>query len=270
MTRQTFVKLILPLFLGIITLAALLLLIFAAATPDNRVSVAALPSGLNTPNRTALNQNCVVPGECTTPSPSPLPTLTPTPVPPGPTATPEAIATTTAIEPTATAVPEPTATPEPPPPTPVPIVAVSPSRIRIPNIGVDAFVEHVGLTKDGAMDTPHDFWNTAWYKLGAMPGEPGNAVIAGHVDYITSVAVFWNLKKLQPGNKIYIKDDKGTELVFEVYEVESYHYTAAPLDRIFGAADTPQLNLITCTGNFDRKTANYDQRLVIYSRLINN
>jgi hypothetical protein len=39
------------------------------------------------------------------------------------------------------------------------------------------------------------------------------------------------------------------------------------LERIFGPADTPSLNLITCDGIFDRARREYDQRLVVYATL---
>jgi hypothetical protein len=46
-----------------------------------------------------------------------------------------------------------------------------------------------------------------------------------------------------------------------------YHYNNAPLADIFGATTTPSLNLVTCTGSFDRSSRNYDRRLVVYSKL---
>jgi sortase A len=119
------------------------------------------------------------------------------------------------------------------------------------------------------MDVPRNIWNTAWYKLGYKPGERGNAVIDGHLDGQYSAAVFWNLSKLVPGNRIYVADDKGVEKVFEVYDVATYAYDQAPLDRIFGPSNDAQLNLITCNGSFDQKSANYDKRFVAYARLVN-
>src|SRR5438045_1447791 len=58
----------------------------------------------------------------------------------------------------------------------------SPVEIRIPSIGVDAQIIPVGKTKSGAMDAPANAVQTGWYALGAWPGQPGNAVIDGHLD----------------------------------------------------------------------------------------
>ena len=55
-----------------------------------------------------------------------------------------------------------------------------PVRLRIPSINVDAPVEYVGLTPDGAMDVPKERANVAWFNLGPRPGENGSAVVAGH------------------------------------------------------------------------------------------
>ena len=137
-----------------------------------------------------------------TPTPTPYPTR---PAPPS--ASPGTIGApgtpvVAAAAPTPT--PPPTATP-PPTPTPVPRPGV-PVRLKIPSIKVDAAVEHVGLTADGAMDVPKDYDNTAWYRLGPRPGEPGNAAIAGHVDSSkkNGRAVFWDLTKLKPGDEVFV------------------------------------------------------------------
>jgi sortase (surface protein transpeptidase) len=153
-------------------------------------------------------------------------------------------------------------------PTPKSPGAVVPARLRIPNLGIDTEVEQVGVTKDGAMAVPNSYFTVGWYKLGAKPGEIGNAVVAGHYDNPKGPSIFWDLKKLQPGNKIFISDNAGKELTFEVYTSEYYPYDNAPLEKIFGSAKDIQLNLITCGGVFDTKSRNYNERLVVYTRLV--
>jgi sortase (surface protein transpeptidase) len=218
---------------------------------DNKITVGSLPESTSVPTKAVLPFVAT-----TTATPEPLPTATPTPQP---SATPQP-------EPTMTTMPEPTLAP--PSPTPRPIVSIVPSRIRIPAIGIDTDVEQVGKTRDGAMDVPQSFWTVGWYKLGFKPGEPGSAVMAGHVDNPKGPAIFWDLRKLQPGNKVLVSDRTGKELVFEVFEAENYPFDNAPLSRIFGNTDDVYLNLITCTGVFDRSSQNYDKRLVVYTRLI--
>lgn len=70
-----------------------------------------------------------------------------------------------------------------------------PLRLSLPRLRIDADVEQVGLAPDGAMDVPERFDTVGWYRLGARPGELGNAVLAGHLDAKTAPAIFWRLKE---------------------------------------------------------------------------
>lgn len=145
---------------------------------------------------------------------------------------------------------------------------IIPARIRIPFIGVDSAIENVGLDSSGIMAAPKDYWKVGWFEPGARPGQLGSAVMAGHLDSTTGQAIFWELHKLQPGNRVYVADKAGHELVFEVTGSAVYPYNNAPLAKIFGDNSARQLNLITCNGLFDRLAHNYDKRLVVFSRLI--
>lgn len=142
-----------------------------------------------------------------------------------------------------------------------------PLRLKIPAIGVDAAVEQVGRTPDGAMDVPKDFYDTAWYMLGPRPGEPGNAVIDGHVDSTTGKAIFWDLRKLARGDQIVVVGDDGVERRFVVVETDTYATPDVPLARIFGPSPGAHLNLITCDANttFNYTTHSYDGNVVVYA-----
>jgi len=143
-----------------------------------------------------------------------------------------------------------------------------PMRLAIPVIGVDAAVESVGLTSEGLMDVPQNFDEVAWYQLGPRPGEPGNAVIDGHVDSaIQGTAVFWKLRTLVPGDVIIVTGDNGTTHRFVVTGIERYDDANAPLARIYGPADGAHLNLVTCdqTSSFDRHIGSYLGSYVIYT-----
>ena len=252
-----------PATIGVIMIVILTVIIFLVLAPANAIGTVSLPQAVQ-PVTISVAQ---VPPE----TPAALePTSTTLPEPTGtPVATPTAAVTVAQVVATATPVP-PTATPVPPTATPLPpLPGIEPRRLRIPNLGINAAVEQVGLDSKGRMDVPRNIWNVAWYKLGAKPGERGNAVIDGHLDGPYSPAVFWNLSKLVPGNRIYIQDDKGQEKVFEVFDVQTYPYDQAPLERIFGSSNDAQLNLITCNGTFDQKSANYDKRFVAYARMVN-
>ena len=141
-----------------------------------------------------------------------------------------------------------------------------PVRLIIPSLGVDAAIEQVGIGADGNMETPSNPWNTAWYAPGTRPGQPGNAAIAGHVDYRgIGAVVFWELNLLAPGDEVLVVTDGGLTLRFLVRGQASYTPATAPLNDIFGPAATPNLNLITCAGTFNPATRSYDQRLIVFT-----
>ena len=140
------------------------------------------------------------------------------------------------------------------------------TRLKIPSIKVDAPVEYVGLTSDGAMDVPKDAVNVGWFNLGRRPGENGSAVIAGHFGTINNVPqVFNNLHKLRKDDKIYIEDDKGVNIIFVVREIQRYGKDDDS-SGIFGSSDgKAHLNLITCAGVWNKAEKTFSERLVVFT-----
>lgn len=144
-----------------------------------------------------------------------------------------------------------------------------PVKVTIPSINVDTVIESVGMDSQRRMDVPKDSNNTAWFNPGYRPGQPGNAVLAGHYDNVDgSPSVFWEIKELKLGDKITITDDKGEEKTFAVTRIEQYPHDEFPIQEVFGESSEAMLNLITCQGNWDEKTKNYSDRMVVYSKLV--
>lgn len=141
-----------------------------------------------------------------------------------------------------------------------------PIRLRIPAINVDAAVESVGLTPDGAMDIKKNQENTAWYKFGPRPGTPGNAVIAGHYGWDHQKAsVFTQLSQLQKGDIVYVDDDNRASTAFIVREMKKYP-PDADATAVFNSSDGgSHLNLITCGGAWEAAQETYSDRLVVFT-----
>jgi len=155
-------------------------------------------------------------------------------------------------------------------PAPVPPVrtpAFMPNRLLIPSVRLDAPVEPVGVLPNGQMGVPKSTATVGILANGVVPGQKGNALIAGHVDSYTGPAVFYPLKKLKAGDPVLISNENNEFLIFKVVAVESYRTADAPLDKIFGDTDEARLNLITCTGKYNRQKREHEKRLVIYTRL---
>ena len=142
--------------------------------------------------------------------------------------------------------------------------APGPSTLSIPRIGIKAAIVGVGRKANGAMQTP-DPGEIGWYRNGPMPGDPGPAVLVGHVDTRTGPDVFYRLRDLRPGDEILVGRADGTTARFLVGRLERHPKTALPTNRIWTKANRPLLRLITCAGSFDRTTGHYRDNLILYA-----
>lgn len=166
-------------------------------------------------------------------------------------------------------------TPDTPSTTPVKSSAVHsytvapdlPRYITILSIGVHARVLQVGVTADGALGTPANVFDTAWYTGSTKPGQPGATLIDGHVSSWTTNGVFYNLKKLVPGNQIQLEKGNGETLTYTVSKVVAYDVNNVDMKALLIPADPAKsgLNLITCGGKYDRNTKEFTQRIAVFA-----
>jgi hypothetical protein len=176
-----------------------------------------------------------------------------------PPAVPPTTATTSGTGPATTRppAPAPTRRPRPPPP---------PVRVELPAIGVSSRLVRLGLNPDGTMEVPRDYGLAGWFTGGAMPGQDGPAVIAGHIDSRTGPAVFYRLGDLRPGDPVRVRRADGRWLGFEVTGTARYPKARFPTEAVFGPVTGPVLRLITCGGDFDRASGHYLDNLVVTAR----
>lgn len=149
---------------------------------------------------------------------------------------------------------------------PEPVKMGIPLRLKIPTIKVDATVEPVGLTPQGAMGVPTGPATVAWLNLGPRPGEMGSAAIAGHYGWKDGIpAVFDNLHKLVVGDKLYVEDDQGATVTFVVRELHTYNLKEDVTNVFNSSNGQAHLNLITCQGVWNKAKQSYSNRLVIFA-----
>ena len=143
----------------------------------------------------------------------------------------------------------------------------TPKALELPSIGLrsEAFVA-LGLTPEGKMEVPQDATTTGWFDLGPVPGEPGPAVIAAHVNWKKVDGVFARLHEMAVGDAATVTRADGTSVTFTAYRVERYSKSAFPTDEVYGNTDGPELRLVTCGGDFDRTTGHYLDNVVVYAR----
>ena len=154
-----------------------------------------------------------------------------------------------------------------------PLARSVPVSIRIPDIDVDAPVMEVGKNADGTVQVPplDDHNLTGWYRYGPTPGQRGAAVILGHVDSLTGISVFYYLKDLHAGDRIYVTLADGKVATFVVDGLQRVAKDAFPTAAVYGVAGQagyPSLRLITCGGPFDDATGHYVDNIIVYAHLI--
>jgi len=152
-------------------------------------------------------------------------------------------------------------------------------RLVIPKFGVNAplTLKTVGL--DGVMPNPdgpddsafYDF--SAWPGKGGAPGKGGNAIFSGHVDSGRVAckngsvpppcqAVFWDINGLRIGDEIEVHLS-GTVHKYRVTSNQPIHASTGPWDQIVSSTAQESITLITCGGDFNRETREYNNRQVV-------
>jgi LPXTG-site transpeptidase (sortase) family protein len=142
----------------------------------------------------------------------------------------------------------------------------SPIRLLIPRIGVDARIEARGLDSSRNMLTPNDFHDVAWYNLGPTPGQPGNALLNGHVDWWTGSAVFTRLSDLRSGDSVIVVRRDGIRITFKVTGRQTVAANAR-VASLFAPSRVATLTLITCDGVWDPRIMSATHRLLVSAAL---
>jgi hypothetical protein len=148
--------------------------------------------------------------------------------------------------------------------TPVPV------RLEIPAIGVATGLQRLGRAGDGTVEVPHgpDQWEVAgWYEDGTRPGDPGSAVILGHVDSKAGPAVFYRLRELRPGDRVEVVRAGGSRIAFTVERVARYDKRRFPTAEVYYPTLEPMLRLVTCGGAFDPVSKHYTDNVIAFATL---
>jgi sortase (surface protein transpeptidase) len=132
---------------------------------------------------------------------------------------------------------------------------------------LDATVIEVGLLENGDMEVP-PFGLVGWYKLGPAPGASGPAVIVGHVDTKSGPDVFYHLRDLEPGEEVLVYDADGDVATFAVDSREQQLKNELPTEKIWSDTEEPVVRLITCGGDFDRRSRHYLSNVIVYGHLV--
>jgi hypothetical protein len=141
----------------------------------------------------------------------------------------------------------------------------APVRLRIRALHIDSALEPLGLQADGSVAVPERTDVAGWYSGGPRPGQPGPAVILGHVDSRTGPGVFINLSTVRPGTPVRVDRADGSAVTFRVSKVSRVSKTGFPTDLVYAPTLDPTLRLITCGGSFDRTRGSYRDNVIVYA-----
>jgi hypothetical protein len=155
------------------------------------------------------------------------------------------------------------------------------SFLIISSLGVDAPLVPTGATgptETASLNIPDDIHTVAWwdgtvddggrtvYEDAPQPGQPGVALIAGHIDAATAgPGALYDLKDVVVGATVEIVDSDG--------HVSRWTVSAPPETRLktelppalWVTTGTPKLALVTCGGPFDARTGHYLDNVIVWA-----
>jgi len=139
------------------------------------------------------------------------------------------------------------------------------THLRVPSIDLDTQVVSAPLVEHDGAST----WGVPKFVAGhadgsAGAGQPGNAILIGHVTSLTLGNVFEHLDGVRPGDPIRIA---SSEKQFE-YRVVEVHDVSRTDVSVLESTQTPSVTLITCSGLWLPTVWDYAQRLVVRADLV--
>jgi hypothetical protein len=162
---------------------------------------------------------------------------------------------------------------EPPPESatipPGPAAVAAPTGVLILGASVPAPLVPVGVAESGALQLPERPAVLGWYAAGAVPGaSAGTAVVAGHLDSAEyGAGPLELLYELEHGNVIEVADAAGGRHRYAVTSRTAYAKAELPAE-VFRTDGPPQLALVTCGGEFDERTGQYADNVVVLASLL--
>jgi hypothetical protein len=153
--------------------------------------------------------------------------------------------------------------------------------LEIPAIGVDAPLLPTGA--QGAPGTasltiPDDVHTVAWWDGTVLdgdsvvhedaprPGEPGVAVIAGHIDSASQgPGALYDLRELSKGDTVEIIDSRGRTSVWTISGAPETALKTNLPPALWVSTGPPKLAIVTCGGPFDAATGHYLDNVIVWA-----
>jgi len=165
---------------------------------------------------------------------------------------------------------------EPPDTTPSPFTSTAPrgaidrarwpASLDIPALSVVAPVGAVGVEAGGELVIPESPRDVGWYQGGAVPGEPGVALLTSHLDTrLEGRGVLAGLVRLSEGDAVLLTATDGTVQRWTVTARTQHRKDELP-PELFMRTGEPVLALVTCGGPFDSAARSYRDNVIVWAR----
>lgn len=139
-----------------------------------------------------------------------------------------------------------------------------PRLIKFPSIDKEGCILKVDIDQNNAIAVPNNIHLAGWFIHSAKPGEKGVSIIDGHVSGKYSPGVFKDLHKLKAGDSFLIEFGNKKTKSFKIVDTLTLSVddtTKKMYEQIPGIEY--QVNLITCTGAFNKETQQYEKRILV-------
>lgn len=148
--------------------------------------------------------------------------------------------------------------------------AAAPAEIEIPRIAATSSLVELGLDADQRVEVPpvDQPMQAGWFTGAPKPGEPGPALVLGHVNGGGQAGIFARLNELAAGDEVLVKRTDGTVVTFRVTRVDQVPKADFPTEDVYGDTPGPELRLITCGGTFDRGAHSYRDNVIVYATIV--
>ena len=148
-----------------------------------------------------------------------------------------------------------------------PDLSFRPTVLRVPAIDVDAPVVSTRVDATGALVVPESPREVGWWSGGAAPGAPyGTILMAGHVDSAEEgLGSLVDLSRTPVGATVTVRGAGGSSATYRVVARRSYPKATLPWRDLFRQDVRARLLLVTCGGEFDRRTGHYERNVVVFA-----
>jgi len=155
----------------------------------------------------------------------------------------------------------------PPPARPAPAVvsASGIARITSARLGLDHYIEDVGIVNN-EMETPDDAsYSVGWYHTYDRPGLAGNVILSAHETWNHLQGPFYSLYLAEPGDEIELRMATGVVYRYRVTTNTRYAVETMPMAEILWPTARPAngqwLTLITCGGRLEYDASGFAEYL---------